>query len=217
MKQMGLVFKMYASMSEGERWPQLARNTEIWAPDIAQIFPEFLSDPTTLVAREHPAYDAIVSCLNLALAEPRPDFETAAGLMAMSFAYLDCSVIDEPGFRAMATARRQGLLDGSIATVTIPDSAQAVFPMREEIGCDFLGRAPQDPGPKLPGTQSARPVLIETWGWKNKSSPRGFNGAHVLYMDGHVEFVKLGTFPVVPEVMDVLSGIAGTQNELLRP
>lgn len=72
-------------------------------------------------------------------------------------------------------------------------------------------------GPNPPGTQSARPAPVETWGWNNKSSPREFNGAHVLYMDGHVEFVKLGTFPVVPEVMDVLSGIAGTQNELLRP
>lgn len=66
LKQMGVIFKMYANESHGERWPQL-HGDEIYgastncphclndledtdfSPDMNQIFPEYLTDPAVLI------------------------------------------------------------------------------------------------------------------------------------------------------------------------
>lgn len=66
LKQMGVIYKMYANESDGERWPQL-HGDEVYgagsncpncindledadfAPDMNQIFPEYLTDPAVLI------------------------------------------------------------------------------------------------------------------------------------------------------------------------
>lgn len=208
LKQLGLVFKMYANESEGEYWPRLAQNDGIWAPDMAQIFPQYLTDPGVIVAREHPDHDAIVACLNTVLAGPNPDFVTAAGLVALSFSYPGYAFVDQSGFEVLVQARRLGFLHGdSVNSMTLPGGGKVV-PLWEDPGCRFAGPLPSDIDRPQPGSQSSRPVLIETWQWRMERDRKEFAGAHVLYMDGHVDFVPLGTFPVVPEVMDVLSRLA---------
>jgi len=51
LKQFGVVFKMYANESQGEKWPTMQHwNCEEWAtaeyiPDFMELYPEYLTDP----------------------------------------------------------------------------------------------------------------------------------------------------------------------------
>jgi len=209
MKLFGLVFKMYANESEGERWPALAPNDAVWAPDISKLYPEYMSDPGIMVSSEHPNSDSLHKTIHHVLKYPNPDHQTAAGLMGLSFAYLGHAVKDEAGFAALVEARNRGLLDGSGKNFRVRDLDAWIFPLREGVerflitdingGLAFV---------QLEAIRSNIPVMVEIAGWKHKRSEETPRGAHVLYMGGHVEFVKLGTFPVLAEVMDVLSGLA---------
>jgi len=206
MKLMGLVFTMYTEDSTGAHWPGLASNQTVWAPELSHVFPEYLIDPAILVSSEHPGRDGILTTMYYVLDESNPDYETAAGLMGLSFAYLGYAVKDEAGFAALVEARNTGLLDGNRENLSVPGHDAMVFPLREGIERFFITDIN---GPAATAAmQSFIPVMIEIAGWKHKSSTESFGGTYVLYMDGHVAFVKLGNFPVIPEVMDVLSGLA---------
>jgi len=66
LKQMGLVFKMYASESKGEQFPSVQGGYLPWrsltglaptldlGPNVFQLFPEYLSDPNVLVCPSDP-------------------------------------------------------------------------------------------------------------------------------------------------------------------
>jgi len=51
-KRIGLSCLMYSDRSQGGRYPRLAPNEAIWAPDMAELFlfPDILIDPNTLVS-----------------------------------------------------------------------------------------------------------------------------------------------------------------------
>ena len=59
-------------------------------------------------------------------------------------------------------------------------------------------------------------VLVETWRWRLKRESSAFEGAYVLFMDGHVEWMPLGTFPVVPSVMEGLCGMVQQSHGIMR-
>jgi prepilin-type processing-associated H-X9-DG protein len=208
MKVMGLVFKMYANESAGNRWPNLAPHDRIWAPELSVLYPEFLQDPSVLVAREHPDADHIRASLRAVLEGPNPDYETAEGLMALSFAYLGHAVRDEAGFHALVEARKQGLMDGSGENKPVLGHSDMIFPLRAGIERFFITDVNGVSGPLEERLRAVIPVVIEIAGWRYKTSPESYPGAHVLYMDGHVERVPHGTFPVVPSVMNALCGMA---------
>lgn len=206
MKVIGLVFKMYANESPGNRWPDLADNERIWVPDLSEIYPEFLQDSSVLVAREHPDAEHIRKTLRAVLEGPNPDYDTAAGLMALSFAYLGHAVRDEAGFQTLIQVRKQGLLDGSGKNIPLRGEDGWVYPFRNGVERFFITDIN---GPGIPpGITASIPVLVETCAWKSESPSGGFRGANVLFLDGHVELVPLGTFPVVASVMDALSSLA---------
>ncbi len=207
MKVMGLVFKMYANESAGNLWPNLAPHDRIWVPDLSVLYPEFLQDPGVLVAVEHPDAEHIRGTLRAVLEGSNPDYETAAGLMALSFAYLGHAVRDESGFQALVEARKLSLVDGSGENKSVPGYSGMVFPLRKGIERFFITDVNGVVGPLEERMRSVLPVLIEIAGWRNKTSLESYPGADVLYLDGHVDRVPLGTFPVVPTVMDALSGM----------
>ena len=127
--------------------------------------------------------------------------------MALSFAYLGHAVRDESGFQALIQARKQGLIDGSGETKSVPGYSGMILPFREGIERFFITDVNGVVGPLEEKMRAVIPVLIETVGWRHKSSLESYPGADVLYLDGHVERVPLGTFPVVPSVMDALCGM----------
>ena len=205
MKVMGLVFKMYANESAGNLWPNLAPHDRIWVPDLSVLYPEFLQDPSVLVAREHPDAEHIQKTLRAVLEGPNPDYKTAEGLMALSFAYLGCAVSNETDFDTILEARASGLTDDPDKTVHLPGSGKWVPPLNmDAMRC--LGSNPEHPD-YPPGVSPTNPVLVEIWAWKTKRGTGDFDGASVLFMDGRVAWVPLGTFPVVPVVLDGLCGL----------
>lgn len=194
MKQLGLVFKMYANAAPEEAWPKLA-SVGGWSPELAVLHGEFITDPGVLISEQHPERQSLLRALRAAWAQPAPDIAAAERLMGESFGYLGYNVTNETEFEALLQARERGA----------PPAGDGIAPLREGIE-RFMITDINNPAASG-AAQSEIPVLIEIATWKHKKSVADFTGANVLYMDGHVSFVRLGTFPVVPAVLDALSGI----------
>lgn len=193
MKQWGVIFKMYANESEGERYPALDKAHTGWVPNLAGLAEKYLGDPMLVLSPVHPDARELVN----ELAAQAGDHVMLAAVMAENYAYLGYTVSDADDFEALRAAREAGRLD--------VEENKAVLPLREGIERFLLTDINNPAGTAK--AQSTVPVLIEIAGWKHKKSADDFYGANVLYMDGHVEYVRLGTFPVVPVVLDELSGL----------
>ncbi|MBL7649762.1 MAG: hypothetical protein JNK74_26600 [Candidatus Hydrogenedentes bacterium] len=204
MTVLGQVFKMYASQSRANQWPHLSPDEHIWTPDLSVLCPEFLQNSSVLVAREHPDADHIRETMRAVLEGPNPDFVTAEGLMALSFAYFGYAVNNETDFSVLVHAKTGGLIDNPHEILHVSGSGKWLPPLNTDSMRCFGSNSQHPEFP--PGINPTNPVLVEVWAWKIKGKSDKFDGAHVLYMDGHVEFVPLGTFPVVPSVMDGLCG-----------
>lgn len=203
MKQFGLIFKMYANESRGERWPQLADADGTWAPDMASLFGKFVTDTDFMVSEQHPDRKRLKQALEKAWSSSAPDLKQAEALMGESFAYLGYSVSNEAEFEALRRAKGQHALP-SDTEVPVTSPGETLHPLKEGIE-RFLITDINNPAASSEA-QSSVPVLIEIATWKYKKSEGNFKGTNVLYMDGHVAFVPLGTFPVLPSILDCLSG-----------
>ena len=203
MKQFGLIFKMYANESPGERWPQLADADGTWAPDLAPWFGKLVTDTQFMVSEQHPDRNRLKKALAEAWSSPQPDFEKAEGIVGESFAYLGYTVKNEADFEALLRARAEQQIPGD-DIAPAENGENSLQPLREGVE-RFLITDINNAGASS-SAQSSIPVLIEIATWKHRESDDDFKGANVLYMDGHVAFVPLGTFPVLPSIMDVLSG-----------
>lgn len=203
MKQFGLVFKIYANESRGERWPRLADADGTWAPDMASLFGKFVTDPDFMVSEQHPDRKRLKQALEEAWSGPTPDLKEAQALMGESFAYLGYSISNEAEFEALRRAKGEHALP-SDTEVPSKSPGETLHPLREGIE-RFLITDINNPAASSEA-QSSVPVLIEIATWKYKESLEDFKGTNVLYMDGHVAFVSLGTFPVLPSILDALSG-----------
>lgn len=210
MMQFGLMFKMYANESAWNQFPPSDANPNRWTPNLYELLPKSPVSPTGMVSRYHPHHRELQVCIERLLNRRNPDYQTAAGLMAESFAYLDVAVQNIGDFRALVRARTLGLSEGSKKTIEVPGHESPLNRTREEFYSCFMSSRYGDE-PLFPFNQSLVPTMVEVARWRYKDSQDKFPGAQVLYMDGHVEYVPLGTFPVVPEVMDVLSGHVPTQ------
>ena len=203
MKQFGLIFKMYANESEGERWPQLADADGAWTPNLAPLFGKLVTDTQFMVSEQHPDRYRLKKALAEAWSSPQPDFEKAEEIVGESFAYLGYSVKDEAEFEALLRARAEHRIPGEVSVSSGPGEP-ALQSLREGVE-RFMITDINNAGASS-SAQSTIPVLIEIATWKHRKSDDGFKGANVLYMDGHVAFVPLGTFPVLPSIMNALSG-----------
>ena len=190
MKQMGIVLKMYTNAAAGNQYPALTDNKTNWSLDLASIYPRFLTDPRILVSGQHPHHRALSDCLVELLSRQQPDIETAEGLMGMNYAYLPVALQNVNDFHAMLNARGRGLLESDTDLIEIPGRETPLYRLRDLPGCTFMGPKPED-GPGFPFNPSFIPVIVEIASWRHKSSAEKYTGAHVLYMDGHVERVPL--------------------------
>jgi hypothetical protein len=59
LRQIGLICKMYANESPGERWPPVSRIPNNWIFDIQRLHPEYLTDLQLLECPESPFADAV--------------------------------------------------------------------------------------------------------------------------------------------------------------
>ena len=198
MKQWGLIFKMYANESQGEIWPPLEPEANVWAPDLALLYPKYLTDSALVVGPKHPDAARLKDAAAITLGETIMNTTHASELMALSFAYMGHTVTNLDDLKTLAKYRAQKDFMAPSEEREVP--ARLSEPRSH---CVYMEAEPLTHGTPPPA-QSTIPVLVDVSTWRTSGRNTKPEGAHVLYMDGHVAFVPMGTFPLIPEALDIL-------------
>jgi prepilin-type processing-associated H-X9-DG protein len=178
LKQFGLVFKMYANESPGQKYPPLAPVDGVWVPDLRGVYPEILNDLSLLVDSRLPNASELLEGLQEALDAESPDWDAAHRIVAKSYVYVPwvterADDLETLGEAHMLLAKN---LDADVQV------KERVFPRVKEGVERFLITDINNPAGSA-SAQSDIPIFFE----------RGTDkGANVLFMDGHVEYHKAG-------------------------
>ncbi|MBI5091328.1 MAG: DUF4190 domain-containing protein [Candidatus Hydrogenedentes bacterium] len=216
LKQMGLVFKMFAGENKNlfpELNPQSGRlifaNS---APGSNPMFPDFFSDYS------------ILSCPSDESAEEPPAEAGQAGPQDVfdrsSYTYLGYVVTNEAELKAFVQVYKDRLAKGlrfdedlDVPPGTGTGGGDKILRLREGVERFIITDINNPRGSA--SAQSSIPIMWDTVSG-NPGSSMTFNhipgGADVLFMDGHVEFIKYpGRFPLTPEAVQLLSELEAIQ------
>lgn len=198
LKQLGVVFKMYANESKGEAYPPLTPYEGFWMFDVAAVYPKYFTDLSILVDPTLPDAGKLVDELNrLARMEP-VDWEGITRIAARSYTYTGYAVESEADVRAVMEQRR--LMARADLSNDVTSGTATVHRLREGVERFFLSDI-NNPAASA-RAQVTIPVLVTTP--RSERVRTGPDGAHVLYMDGHVGFVKKDeAFPVQERVLEL--------------
>ena len=201
LKQLGIIFKMYAGETKGGLYPPLGPYDGIWMFDIKSVYPELLADCSILVDPSHPDAASLSKQMHEAQSKNPIDYEAIARIAAKSYTYSGWLFQSDADIAAAKNVLEKGNPKDRDRDIQIGDTT--VPRLRE--GVDrFLLTDSMDPAALNAKSESDVPVMFCAF------TP-GVNihvpyGANVLYMDGHVTFVKLGAhFPVTPSVQSLLA------------
>jgi prepilin-type N-terminal cleavage/methylation domain-containing protein/prepilin-type processing-associated H-X9-DG protein len=222
LKQMGLVFKMYANESKGGKFPPKVSwdvaGENSYVPNPIDVYPEYLTDVHVLICPSDAEGDKVLEpggdwvradgTLDINPPDGRGKFAAQgdASYLYMGYAIKDNSLLEGwPNYGALIAALAP--------MVTTPDEDQTlphpvlgdvtVHRLREGIE-RFLVSDINNPA----ATSKAQSELAVMWD-VIMTVPEHFNhipgGANVLFMDGHVEFLRYpsDTFPVTVEFAEV--------------
>jgi hypothetical protein len=179
MKQIGLVLKMYANESPGEKWPPMTRYGDWWMFDLESVYPKFLNDLSILVDPSLPGAKKIERELQTLAAEEPIDWERMTELAARSFTYVGWTVQSAEEAEMIRTMRAElspEELDGDLAL-----GEATAHRLREGIE-RFLITDINNPAATAMG-QSEIPVLL-------RNAPNRSSDARALYLDGHVKAIS---------------------------
>ena len=200
LKQMGIIFKMYANESRGAVFPPMTPGTTAWAPDLRVLYPEFLTDLSVIVCASAPNREATLERLNEASASTPIDWDTINEVFRQNFAYTAWAITSSDQLQTAQGERMR------MAKLTIPEPMQDAtseegknVPLVREGVERFMITDINNPAGSAQH-QSSVPIMIDA-DWEHHKP----SGANVLYMDGHVAWVKYGTWPVVDEVLNILN------------
>ncbi|MCP4639737.1 MAG: DUF1559 domain-containing protein [bacterium] len=225
LKQMGIIFKMYANESKGEKLPpkvswDVAGEANCWMPNPIDIYPEYLTDASVLLCLSDPeGQGVLVPGQDGAWVDANGDLDINPPLgtgafaeqgdtsyLYMGYAVRDNSILEgwsDPGDIILALAPIANEPDED-AEVNHPDlGVVTVYRLREGIE-RFLISDINNPA----ATSKAQSELAVMWD-VIMTVVEHFNhvpgGANVLYLDGHVEFVRYPSdeFPVTLEFAQV--------------
>jgi prepilin-type processing-associated H-X9-DG protein len=195
LKQLGMIMKMYANESKGELFPPLVPQEGVWGIDVSVLYPKLLRDPKMLIDPGHPRAKEIAREMDEALEAIPPDWDTINRLAAQSYTYLGWSATDTEALAKLKEAQPQRFA-GKMQLAQDFENQSQIFRLREGIERFYITDI-NNPASSA-NAQSEIPVMFETL----SSIPGGRN---VLYMDGHVEFVRYGdTFPATIETDKIL-------------
>ncbi len=188
LKQMGLVFKMYANESPGLVFPPLGDYPGMWMADLTTLYPEYLSDLSVLCDPSSENGEK----LRKELEKPSIDLKAVAMIAGKDMVYLGTAVADEADIQSLAKARASG----ADLTKDIVLPKRTLYRLREGIA-RFLITDTRNPA-AVPKVESEIPIMF------NASYVHVPKGKNVLYLDGHVSFVRYGQFPVTRAVDEAL-------------
>lgn len=185
LKQMGIVLDMFAG--ENERvYPPLSPEPGRWMFNQEQLYPRFLADPRFLICPG----DADAAAL---LRGHDPD---EALVDDHSYLYLGYALRSEEDLNEFIALYTQTVQDGGDFTKDlVTPGGKTMY----RLGQKATRVLAENDGPAaMAVVASETPVLIER---PDNHVPRGGN---VLYLDGHVQLVKMGNFPMIQEFLDAL-------------
>ncbi len=180
LKQMGIVYKMWAGEHDGE-YPPLSNVPGDFCPTPDTIYPEFLTDPAIFVCPSDPTV---------------PDSTDPHVLIGdESYFYLGYAVTNETEARAFIDAYREREASGGSF-----DQDLEVTPGSGTGGSNAIVRIREGIERDLPVSESQIPVAFD-----RELSQHIPGGINVLYMDGHVTFLRDGQFPAQQWFLDALA------------
>ncbi len=207
LKQWGLVYKMFSGESKGMYYPELSPEAGRLMFALGEnrgstgVYPEYLTDPTILFCPKDPAFKKIEGEEWKTLEVEKP----AELLNDRWYLYLGYVLRSDEEVLAFAKAYRERVAAGKRfdEDLKVPPSegncdTDTLYQLREGI---------DDSTVNLPSCKAAKseiPVMIERV--ENNHEPKG---GHVLYMDGHVEFVPYpGKWPMTETTITTLEELA---------
>ena len=235
LKQMGLVFKMYANESKGEKFPSLRRcgsadcstdvgTSTLWSPDGPSVYPEYLSDTNILLCPSDPEdseyqwlcvendeASGICPCKIYCVSymywgwaiDPKHYLTDVANLNsdAEIGTVFDAEWLVNIGnhIDALTTACTSGDFSAYENDVEV-GRGNTMYRLREGIERFFITDI-NNPASSSMAQSEIAIMNDEVSANLNYGGSRSFNhvpgGGNVLYMDGHVEFIRYpGEWPV---------------------
>ena len=199
LKQMGLVFKMFANESPGQQFPALSPQAGRLMFDNdgvgkAKVYPEFLTDMSVLMC---PA-DKDKGILKDSTKQDDP----VSLIDDHSYYYLGYVVMNEEDLKTFAKAYKERIAKGLKFDEDLTDGDHSVRLLREGVE-RFIITDINDPAAGAKA-QSGIPLLIER---PDNHEPEGGN---VLFMDGHVEYVRYsdnGKWPMTKAFMKTMKSL----------
>jgi prepilin-type processing-associated H-X9-DG protein len=194
LKMMGLVFKMFANEHKKEMFPVIDDRRGNLAPEGDQIYPEYLTDLNILRCPSDPE------------AEPIGTPQAADGVDDRSYFYLGWVVTTEEEGLALLDAYESLDLGQRDKDLAVPEGkgnrgGNTIFRLREGVERFFITDI-HNPAAAAKA-QSEMPIM---WDRPGRHVPGGSN---VLYMDGHVEFIRYpGEFPITEKFIKRLEQIS---------
>ncbi|MBN2310074.1 MAG: hypothetical protein JXR94_13960, partial [Candidatus Hydrogenedentes bacterium] len=187
LKQVGLVLKMFYCEAPGEVYPRLSDEPGRLMFREDEIYGEYLFTPETL------------NCPGRADEEPPPFFDDDH---YVHLGYLLRCDEDATAFAAAYTAEALGGGDFSANLPATTSYGSVVYRLR--CGIERFVVTDINDTEAMAQVRQETPVMFD---WPDNHQA-GWGG-NVLYLDGHVEFVDYGQFPMTDTTIGALAGLAG--------
>ncbi len=187
LKRLGLSFKMYARKTEGGYYPKVDLGYGKIILDISRIYPEYATSITDFLCPTDQAEK-----------DWNPEIDGISKAMRFtSFAYIGHAITTDKEGLALLDAYRKAIRQGESLNQDLPAppglgsaGSDTFYRLRKDIE-ETISQPVVDDTNTIPtenalGLQSIIPVMMER---RMNHKP---DGGHVLYLDGHVAFTKLG-------------------------
>ncbi len=198
LRVIGEALLAYSAQSSGNHLPPLIDERNTWAPELAEIFPRYIQDPALLVRPSLNDPD-LVKAMADALNQSPPDYATAQRLFARSYVYTGYVLQSRGDLETLIAARNT--IENLDLTRKIETPSKDFYRLGKGVEIFFTTNYGD---PEAAARMRATiPVMFETFDIPGFG--REPDGANVLYLDGHVDYVRFGeAFPVNAGVQELL-------------
>ena len=176
LKQLGIVFKMYASEDPGEKYPPMAPYSDVWMFDLRAVYPEYLTDLAVRVNPNRPDAEELVKQLNALVSQTPTDWEAITRIAAQSYTYTGWGMLDVSELETLSNARRA---NPQQRDDHLEWNGKYYYRLKEGVA-RFLVTDINGPAAGPDYLQKSIPVMF--------NCTTNAEGGNVLYLDGHVSF-----------------------------